>query len=902
MSEQSKEQELIELLSSDKRSLRIQAIVKLSRVGNSEVALDALSALVSKGDREESFFASQAIAKISQKLGSKKETKYYEKSEEKVIDNIQINTEDQQINSNDFLSVSKDKAPALLQLIRTKPNELPEEVLPSVGVFLGKYGDITDKEFIQKYLVSHQDNLTLPYISAAEKIDSKILIPVLPFLLASKESLVRSRAVMALRKIDQTEAERHFLHFLASTKAEDRLAALEISFLFPFDRVKSYIIALLSEEKDKDVFKACATVLASNPSLEIALRILDVLESAPAEQKKPITAIFNIVSAAIRSAKVLKEKDATPQALVATWKQQRLKKFLDDLEIQLCTSTGPKREAIINWIDKNKEIPDVAEFLEKLALNPQTEDVYQRLSGNNSLDGMILPSIDSLLDNNTSFKPAKPIKPENKASFQEVQPIPKVQQTPVQTNTETIAETKSESTSLPCVEAENKPVYEANEYSVNAEQQEPSTQTVSESDSYIPPLVEKQEMAKEKKEISEDKKQILYLKRLDMQQFYNEKHKITELAEDSNVLPAIRAEALNLLLKYSPSVRIKNLGLKALAENESRLQAVGFKILERVAPEILKTKLSELLLSSDTNIRVRAIRFGLKVDSKKSIEALEKLISSKDQNHRSYAISCLALCPFEAVYTILIKALKNEEYPLVAKQITAILLSNPDPTILTALDKIGSKITDPSLEMIISQARNELEEIINALPEAQRQSKLEAIDLSDDSYKNEESKPYSVENVRKIATAKSLKKEEKSQDFLSILANIINNPLNLALALLGILLVLGSIVALTTERKPAKVVNNKQVANERSFSRSKKSKIPTSFRMNRPCTIDGNVINIISDSSIVINHSGREIMVKFTGKEAKEIKKGDKVSVTCIPYRENPNGIILSNGTRITKI
>ena len=72
--------------------------------------------------------------------------------------------------------------------------------------------------------------------------------------------------------------------------------------------------------------------------------------------------------------------------------------------------------------------------------------------------------------------------------------------------------------------------------------------------------------------------------------------------------------------------------------------------------------------------------------------------------------------------------------------------------------------------------------------------------------------------------------------------------------------------------------------------------------MNKPCTISGNVANIISESSIVINHSGREIMVKFKGKEAKEIKKGDKVSVTCIPYRENPNGIILSNGTKISKI
>ena len=212
MSEQTNEQLLIEQLSSNKRSLRIQAVVKLSRIGKTEAALSALSNLASKGDREESFFATQAIAKISQKQSSRT-SKTVEAPAESISNNIQTNTENHTFISNDFLNVEKEKVPFLLEIIRTKPNELPEDVLPSVGVFLGKYGDVSDSGFIQNYLMNHQDNLTLPYISAAEKIDSKILYPVLPYLLASRESLVRSRAVMALRKIDQVEAERHFLHF-----------------------------------------------------------------------------------------------------------------------------------------------------------------------------------------------------------------------------------------------------------------------------------------------------------------------------------------------------------------------------------------------------------------------------------------------------------------------------------------------------------------------------------------------------------------------------------------------------------------------------------------------------------------------------------------------------------------
>lgn len=883
MPDKTTEQELIELLSSDKRSLRIQAVVKLSRIGKTSAALQALSSLVSKGDREESFFASQAIAKISQKLNSKSSISQEISTESNLISE-QSQKEETTLTSNDFLSVPKDKAPALLQYIRTKSNELPEDILPSVGVFLGKYGDVSDSEFIQKYLTNHQDNLTLPYISAAEKIDVKILFPVLPYLLASKESLVRSRAVMALRKIDPTEAERHFLHLLASTKAEDRLAALEISFLFPFDKVKSYIIALLQGENDADVFKACATVLASNPSLEIALKILDVLESTSAEQKKPVTAIFNIVSAAITSAKVLPPQEATPKALVATWKQQRLKKFLNDLEIQLCTSTGPKREAIINWIEKNKEIPDVSDFIEQLALNPQTEDVYQRLSNNTSVDTMILPAIDSIFEkaqNATSATPIKAVEKTNKENLN----------TNIVNNQPDI-----DSVQPQMVEQTN---------NISHPIKEESPQTSDDSDAALPPLVEETPVKKPDKIIDETKKQVIYLKHLDLDQFLKEKQKITELAEQEITAPAIRAEALNLLLKYSPSIRIKNLGLKALSDKDNRLQTVGFKILERVAPNILKEKLSDLLLSSDTNIRVRAIRFGLKVDSEKSIQALQKLISSEDQNHRSYAISCLALCPFESVYIILIQALIQEQYPLVAKQITSILISNPDPVILSALDKISVKITDPSMEMVISQARNELEEIINALPESQKQSKLEPIKLLD-KYADKESKPYSVENVRKIANKNNTnKKTNNNETLLNNIKAFFENPLNCVLVFLGCAVFFGGLVAIFSEKKQPELktqraYNARVKPNERNVGKG--SKIPSAFRMNKPCTIEGEVTNMISEASIVIVHQGREIMVKFKGKEAQEIKKGDKVSVTCIPYRENPHGIILSNGINISKI
>ena len=250
-----------------------------------------------------------------------------------------------------------------------------------------------------------------------------------------------------------------------------------------------------------DVFKACATVLASNPSLEIALKILDVLESAPPEQKKPITALFNIVCAAIRSAKVLPPNEATPQALVSTWKQQRLKKFLNDLEIQLCTTTGPKREAIINWIDKNKSIPDVAEFLDKLSLNPQTEDVYQRLTGNTTSDEMVLPSIDSLLGGTGNTVPISTRKPQKTAETQQA-PIPAIEGQK--------AAAKVQNSAMPPLESAQSDSNQTDLKSQSEEHEVSSQETIT-SEQSVPSLVEPQETVKAKPVISEERKVLHYL-------------------------------------------------------------------------------------------------------------------------------------------------------------------------------------------------------------------------------------------------------------------------------------------------------------------------------------------------------------------------------------------------------
>ena len=91
----------------------------------------------------------------------------------------------------------------------------------------------------------------------------------------------------------------------------------------------------------------------------------------------------------------------------------------------------------------------------------------------------------------------------------------------------------------------------------------------------------------------------------------------------------------------------------------------------------------------------------------------------------------------------------------------------------------------------------------------------------------------------------------------------------------------------------------------RRLSRSERGlkgrNISNSFRMNRNCVISGEVSEIVSDSSIIIKYEGREILVKFRGRKVSNFEVGDKVSVSCVAYRENPNGVILANGSEIAK-
>ncbi len=667
----SEENELIAQLNSDKRSVKIQAIVKLTRAGKSEQAIRALLPFLASEDRELSFFANQAAGKIAERI--KIDISQLSGNEPVVttVEDVHVQQPKMVLSREMFLNAGKDKAAELLEVIRSAPERIPDETLPAVGAFLSRHGGISDAGFIEKCLLKDNSNLALPFINAAESVAPAILPRVLPNLLASNEPLVRSRSVSALRKIDPEEAERHFSDLLSSRNPENRLAAIGIGFLFPFERVKGYILSMLPDEKDQEVLTACQTVLASNPDIDTALSILDCIDAVAAAQKPMLTLIFRTVCQALAATGLLPAEQATPDAMIKLWKQQRLQSFLFDLEIQLSFADDQKKASIIGWIEKNRQHSKVQELIERLGKNPQTEDIFRQLSLNLALESATPPA--GLPD---------PVSARKKVDVRA-------------TGAETASETPPDSTGQPAAKKTFQPA--------------------------DPAIIQK-------------------LRNLEIEGFSANKSWIMKEALSGE--PAIRAEALNALLRIHPDGKLIDLAKAAFDCESVEVRTAAFKVLERLDPDFLKEKISQMLQETDPNLRIRAVRFGVKYKPDESIEALKRLLKSDEQAVRSNAISCLAICPFNATFKLLMDQLDREDHPVIAKQIASILLSNPSKAVLKALDNI-TKTANPAVSMVISQTRNDLFDLVAQLPEVSEPEPAPA--------QQEAEKPYSVSKVREIA-------------------------------------------------------------------------------------------------------------------------------------------------------
>lgn len=790
MTGHTQETELIEQLFSNRRSVQIQAIVKLARAGSSEKSLEALVPFVNSDDREISFFAAQAAGKVSKKIGVDFSS---------FLAGAQANLADDSWKIESFLQPEKAKTPELLALVREKQNSIPEMVLPAVGVFLAKHGNLDDANFIEKQLLSENSNLVIPFINAAEKIAPSVLYRALPKLLASTAPLVRSMSIAALRRVDPEEAERHFSDLLSSRNPEDRLAAIGIAFLFPFGRVRDYILSMLPDEQDKDVLKAFKAILASNPEMDCALRILDYLDTAETDQKARISPIFKAVCQAMITAQLITPEEGHPDEILKIWKARRLNQFLDNLELQLTVADANKKRTILAWIEKNRSHPKVQEFIQRLALNPQTEDSYKAL---------INKSIESPAKLASSFAVAD----ENGPAAGDMQ-------------------------------------------------------------------------AKLKK-----------LRSVEIDNFNEHKNWIIKEAEKGNEV--IRVEALKVLLKFFPHKKLIDLANDALSSSSAALKTQGLKILEKLDPDSLKEKISTLLTDKDEGFRVRVVRFALKHKQDQAIEEIKNLLKSPKQRFRANAVNFMALCPFKSIYDSLMEQLDLEDNVVIVRQILTILMNNPSRIVLKGLDSI-TKTSNPAIAMAISQARNDLFDIISTSGETRSSAELSGPEDATD-------KPYSVKNVRSIRGKGDWQPSYKAGKTKAAAATgeprwQPNWGLIIPGAIILIVLAMSPIMYLSTKDTDRPLPKDTAPSDFRAPERVKASHvdIPDEFRMNMPCTLDVTIERVISDTTLVVVYDNRQIMVNFETPYDKKVAEGGLINVTMVPYRVNPNGIIMAQGREL---
>lgn len=370
MADTSLERQLLEQLGSEKRTLRVNAVVQLAKTAASNEALKALQQLADGSDRELSFFAAQAVSRIRSRRG---ETAAAEPE-------APATGSGPEITRSRLLSPQRSEVEPLLSRIRSDPAAIPEELQPPAAAFLCRYGREDDVSFLTRWLGDGQSGLIIPVIEAIEALAPHALMTHFPMLLASNHPIVRIRAIAALRKVDEREAEAHLSELLASRKSEERIAGLSAAFAFPFPRIREYALSILADEQDPEVLHGCETLLASNPEIDTALRVLDLIDTVPKPQAARLSAIFKEISISAAAAGLITGSDAPHEAILKLWRRERLRKFLADLEIQIAVASAARREAIEDWLAKNIQTPDVAAFVEKLALNPATEDVYRRLA------------------------------------------------------------------------------------------------------------------------------------------------------------------------------------------------------------------------------------------------------------------------------------------------------------------------------------------------------------------------------------------------------------------------------------------------------------------------------------------------------------------------------------------
>ncbi len=353
---------LLTLLESPGKADRVAGIARAGRFPPESDVMNALRRLAADGDQDIALFAGMTLSKLAPAGAS-------------------VAREPVSPLTRELLAKpSAAGIPVILHEFREHPGRIPAELRVAVVKILARNGAPDDAERLVAWLDETADDQAPPYLDALGSLSPQTLLRILPRFLASKLPSVRGRAVSILNRLDPEEALAHLSELLASDQREELLAGLRIAFQFPYGGIALPILNLLGETADNEIFQASAMFLLSNPDLEVAYAILEMKETLEERRGELFGKLLGQLLPVLVSIGKLDPGSATIEGLVRAYRQNRLQKFLGELEIQISLGEPAKLKAIEAWLAKNLANPETAAFVEKLSANPATEEMYRRLT------------------------------------------------------------------------------------------------------------------------------------------------------------------------------------------------------------------------------------------------------------------------------------------------------------------------------------------------------------------------------------------------------------------------------------------------------------------------------------------------------------------------------------------
>lgn len=133
------------------------------------------------------------------------------------------------------------------------------------------------------------------------------LLKILPKLLLNQDPRIQSLALKGLGTINPDYAVEYIDLILLELDTANKLSALRICILLPFENVKRSLLRFVAIEKDLELIKKCGTILRNNPDIEVPYRLWEIAESSEPEKSELLKTIIKGTCLNLKNSGILKQ-------------------------------------------------------------------------------------------------------------------------------------------------------------------------------------------------------------------------------------------------------------------------------------------------------------------------------------------------------------------------------------------------------------------------------------------------------------------------------------------------------------------------------------------------------------------------------------------------------------------